>query len=493
MGVKVTFDPTVQRIYIHSGEIELDVKADLYSDAKEDWLNTEGFSKYEFPFEVIGGDPTVGAQYISPYFFMIEDWHLQPFEADHELTLIGNLFRQLGGSVAKPTSGEYTVSIDRITTITLVESGAGSLTTEEHNQLMSLPSQADIADGVWDEQLSGHTDVGSAGEALSDAGGGASPSAIADAVWDEPRADHVVAGTFGRSLQIGHDGQAQAGASKSITLATTASSVNNFYIDDLVLITGGQGVGQARRIKSYVGGTRVASIHTAWSTVPNNTSTYIILPGGKSAAADTPQTVVITTIATLASQIQFTLTEGSPDDNAYNGFRCVIVDSANSLQVCLGYVSDYVGSTRTVYLREDPAIYTYGVGDMVMILLDATNEATIADAVWDEQLSGHVTAGSSGKVLGDVTSLPTLAEIEASTVLAKQAELLRALGLMQENYALDQTVWDDYQGQKLMTSGRLRIYSNAGSVGTGNDVLATYLITANWTDNELDDYSVVKQ
>jgi len=228
VGVKATFDPTVQRIYLHSGETTFDVKIDFYSDAKEDWRYTEGFPKYEFPFEIVGGNPTIPGQSITPYFFLTEDWHLQPFEADAEITLIGNIFRSLGGAIAKPTSGEYTVLFDRITTITLIEeeAGAGSLTQQQHDQLMSLPD---------------------------------------------------------------------------------------------------------------------------------------------------------------------------------------------------------------------------------------------------------------------------LSEIEASSVLAKQAELLRALGLMQENYALDQTVYVTYNGQKLLTSGRIRVYSNAGSVGTGSDVLATYLITANWTDNELDDYQVVKQ
>ncbi len=90
-------------------------------------------------------------------------------------------------------------------------------------------------------------------------------------------------------------------------------------------------------------------------------------------------------------------------------------------------------------------------------------------------------------------SLPDLSEIEASNVLAKQAELLRAIGLMQENYALDQTVYTTYNDQKLLTSGRIRIYSAAGSVGTGSDILATYTVTATWTDDELQTYQVVKQ
>jgi len=83
---------------------------------------------------------------------------------------------------------------------------------------------------------------------------------------------------------------------------------------------------------------------------------------------------------------------------------------------------------------------------------------------------------------------PTLSQIEASTVLAKQAELLRALGLVQENQYIDQVV---YTGTHV-TSMRLRIYNSAINVGTGTGVVATYTITANYVGDELDYYKVVK-
>jgi hypothetical protein len=73
------------------------------------------------------------------------------------------------------------------------------------------------------------------------------------------------------------------------------------------------------------------------------------------------------------------------------------------------------------------------------------------------------------------------------------ASALRLLGLMQENYYMDQCVYTDYQGQPLLTSARLRTYSAPASVGTDNDVLATYLVTATWTAGEMDTYKVVKQ
>jgi hypothetical protein len=64
---------------------------------------------------------------------------------------------------------------------------------------------------------------------------------------------------------------------------------------------------------------------------------------------------------------------------------------------------------------------------------------------------------------------------------------------MQENYYLDQTVYTTYNGVKLLTSGRLRTYTDAGSVGTSSNVLATYTVTASWTNDELTSYGVVKQ
>jgi len=72
------------------------------------------------------------------------------------------------------------------------------------------------------------------------------------------------------------------------------------------------------------------------------------------------------------------------------------------------------------------------------------------------------------------------------------SDLARTLGLTQENYYLDNTVYTDYQGATLLTSGRLRIYSDAVSVSTNNNVIATYQITSTWSGDELDTYKVVK-
>jgi hypothetical protein len=73
-------------------------------------------------------------------------------------------------------------------------------------------------------------------------------------------------------------GVAQAGAAATITLDATASGTTDIYKNNFVAITGGTGVGQTRLIGGYVGGTKVATILPNWTTIPDSTSVYMILP-----------------------------------------------------------------------------------------------------------------------------------------------------------------------------------------------------------------------
>lgn len=72
-----------------------------------------------------------------------------------------------------------------------------------------------------------------------------------------------------------HDtGTAQAGTSTTITLKSTSSATNDYYNGLYITITGGTGSGQIRTIEDYVGSTKVATVDRAWTTTPDNTSTY---------------------------------------------------------------------------------------------------------------------------------------------------------------------------------------------------------------------------
>lgn len=64
----------------------------------------------------------------------------------------------------------------------------------------------------------------------------------------------------------------------TVVLSTDASVVNNAYTDATIWIVGGTGAGQQRRISTYIGATKEATITDPWTTVPDATSEYQILP-----------------------------------------------------------------------------------------------------------------------------------------------------------------------------------------------------------------------
>lgn len=70
-----------------NGFVTVDVKADLYSAAKDDWLSDATLNRFTFPFTSDGGGNT------APTFFLRNDlgWRIYPYDQDHELILTGNL------------------------------------------------------------------------------------------------------------------------------------------------------------------------------------------------------------------------------------------------------------------------------------------------------------------------------------------------------------------------------------------------------------------
>ena len=81
-----------------------------------------------------------------------------------------------------------------------------------------------------------------------------------------------------------------------------------------------------------------------------------------------PGLLQATDIATLAAQDDFTLAEGSTNDDAYNGMLVVVIDATTLEQKAVGIVKDYVGSTKQVLLIRDPGIFVMAAGDYVDIL-----------------------------------------------------------------------------------------------------------------------------
>ena len=116
---------------------------------------------------------------------------------------------------------------------------------------------------------------------------------------------------------------------------------------------------EALSLATYDPGAYVCYIEATVATVLGTRSFPFVVGGS--------DILVRTTIATLASQTSFTLTAGPADDDALNGHMMIIRDSASVDQFAVAMVSDYVGSTRTVTLLVDPAIFTMAVGDFITV------------------------------------------------------------------------------------------------------------------------------
>src|SRR6267154_4235 len=69
---------------------------------------------------------------------------------------------------------------------------------------------------------------------------------------------------------------AQAATSNTITLATSASTTNNTYVGATIHTTANTGGGQYRVITAYDGSTRIATVDSAWTTIPDSTTIYAL-------------------------------------------------------------------------------------------------------------------------------------------------------------------------------------------------------------------------
>lgn len=122
-----------------------------------------------------------------------------------------------------------------------------------------------------------------------------------------------------------------------------------------------------------------------------------------------------TTIATLASQTSFTLTAGSTDNDAYNGAVIVVTDASTATQKAVGVVLDYTGSTKTVTLATDPAVFTMAAGDLIDIIPCRALKPTVDNRTLD------VTAtGTAGVDWANVENPTTAVNLSATNIDADQ-------------------------------------------------------------------------
>ncbi len=206
----------------------------------------------------------------------------------------------------------------------------------------------------------------------------------------------------------------------------------------------------------------VSSAATAdWDTFVNTTEALQALRDRGDAAWATggggtaPQLLQNTTIATLASQVEFTLTAGSPDNKAYEKALAVITDSATSTQKAQALVKSYLGSTKTITLAVDPGVFTMAAGDTIDIIampqqlpleLPATN-------------GGLGTVDASNRIAGVAGTKNTLDDLNDVSIAQVNTEVDNAL-----NTAIPGSPTADSINQRIKAMDELTEASGAGDL-----------------------------
>jgi len=161
--VAFTFDGPNKLIILSLGTTSITM-VDCYSRWKE-FVLTGDNSKYLEAFSVIGGDPLPGGNFLGNTFFLENGWKIRPQEANHALTVTGNLFDRAGGSPFVNTVGAYNVRIEQKTSNIVDLIATGGSTIDPDDVADAVVNKADTIWPGWNvKRTLRHTFAGIAGK-----------------------------------------------------------------------------------------------------------------------------------------------------------------------------------------------------------------------------------------------------------------------------------------------------------------------------------------
>jgi hypothetical protein len=149
---------------------------------------------------------------------------------------------------------------------------------------ITLAATASAIDGTYNRNLLVLTDNTGAGQTRTIIDyDGSTKIAIIDREWrTNPDATTVYQIVADDTPLVVDQGVAQAGSTSStIKLRAYASSINDTYLCNIVIIVAGTGRGQARLVGAYDGTSKVVTLcGDNWVTTPDDTSVYVMIPYG---------------------------------------------------------------------------------------------------------------------------------------------------------------------------------------------------------------------
>jgi hypothetical protein len=258
-----------------------------------------------------------------------------------------------------------------------------------------VPTAAQTADQVWDELLSGHATAGSTGASLTAAGSAGDP-------WSTAVPGSYGAGTAGKIL----------GDNVNATISSRASQTSLDTLDDYVdtevaaikAKTDQLTFTVANQVDSNSLSVSATGIRTAVGLATANLDTQISSRASQT-SLDTLDDLVDTevgAIKTKTDQLTFTIANQIDANSLTIGANAITAsalatDAVNEIQSGLATTTNITAATGITVSSIGANVITASA-----LATDAVNE--IADQVWDELLSGHTGAGSTGAGLTSASS-----------------------------------------------------------------------------------------
>lgn len=226
-----TFDVDNKIIQLTTTD-ELDM-LDLYSRWKEQVAGA--LAGAEQAFRVIK-EPLAGSVFIGPYYFIMNNWQIRPFDAQYELVIAGAVVQDATSTLSPFKLDDLTNNVQIVRTV------ATEVQVVETVAAVTEADMDQIVDKVWDEQIDNHNhnQAKSAGKRLRQAG---------------------------TSLAV--EGSVSGGAPTTTAFSTDLTqTVSSFYADQTLIFLSGNLEGQARVVTAYNAISKTLTFDEPWTQAP---------------------------------------------------------------------------------------------------------------------------------------------------------------------------------------------------------------------------------
>ena len=144
-----TFDCATKIIQLDTTDTLL--MGDLYSRWKDEVISDQMITGCEQAFRVVK-EPLQGTTFVGPYYFLMNDWQIRPFDTPHELIVDGTLVQDQTSTLQSFKLDNLTavVSIVReiAVSVQVIETGISGLTNAESTRLFETDTLTNIKPSI---------------------------------------------------------------------------------------------------------------------------------------------------------------------------------------------------------------------------------------------------------------------------------------------------------------------------------------------------------